>query len=163
MDRIIKFRGKTDKADLLFPNSKWVYGYLTIAKLHSLHKIHYQLEDCTWVDATVIPDTVGQFTGLYDKNGKGIYEGDILKTPKYWKDIDYWKGNDFRYYYVKWFDMSDCVFYGFHEVQCNLSEEELEEEKHYSGTRVGCNLAGNAHHFEVIGNIRDNSDLITTK
>jgi hypothetical protein len=48
-------------------------------------------------------------------------------------------------------------------VQCNLSEEELEEEKHYGGTRVGCNLAGNAHHFEVIGNIHDNKDLITIK
>lgn len=79
MNREILFRGKSVETN------EWVYGSYILEKYGNTPYICY-FEYGTFVNikqVEVIPETVGEFTGITDKNGIKIFEGDIVKTQPF--------------------------------------------------------------------------------
>ena len=72
--RKIKFRGKR------LSTREWVYGSLIQWKDGTMTIITENKEDHS--EFYVNPDTVGQHTGLKDRSGQDVYEGDLLRTPE---------------------------------------------------------------------------------
>ena len=127
MQRTINFRGK--RVD----NGEWVYGYFT--KYSPVAKGSIIETDID--DFQVIPETVGQFTGLTDKNGKEIYEGDICKVL--------YSSIGFQ------IDVMGVVYWGDWSMSYQIYL--LPNQDEYK-------LADYKSDIEVIGNIHDNPELL---
>lgn len=130
MDREILFRGKRDG------DGEWVMGDRAG---YSDYVMIWDLID-KGVGYLVDPSTVGQFTGLCDKNGVKIFEGDILYKEGHWT------------FYVG-YEMGAFRAIPLEPVQkLNWPHCTLEE-----FLRVGM---GDCKGFKVIGNIHDNPELL---
>lgn len=137
--RDIVFRAKVKRpAKPIFgeilPDGAWVYG-----ELHAASRVPH-IHDTPVSRQPIDPETVGQFTGIVDKNGNRIFEGDIVKV----KSLQYGKSlgmivcgiiiYDRGCFWVKRIDAE--------EIKQSLTSVELE------------------HDIEVIGNIYDNPELL---
>ena len=83
--RIIKFRGKSTLTD------EWFYGDL----VHSADKKRTAIlvnDKDSYDECEVVPETVGQFIGLYDCAGKEIFEGDILNFNGFTVEVRFVRG-----------------------------------------------------------------------
>lgn len=138
MNREIKFRGKALNGE------KWYYGSLIDYGDPAFCDIVRFNDDNEAIHECVDINTIGQFTGLHDKNGKEIYEGDIVK----WTD-EKDRMDKFLLCYVDWHKHL-CKFYlSFGEEQkVNDSRTDI-----FEMMRMGYN-------YEVIGNIYDNPELL---
>ena len=128
--REILFRGKWAYGD------EWIYGVPV-----KCYDGDWQIvTNCT--KTTVIPETVGQYTGLTDKNGKRVFEGDIVA-----------------------FDDSDGG-YEYQDTVTNIGEVKYSDLSFYFTDRVAVEMDdfyiknGKCEDIEVIGNTHDNPELL---
>ena len=132
MKREILFRGKQ------VDTNNWVEGSLILLK--RLCGIGYYINQISSILCQLPVDfeTVGKFTGLTDKSGKRIFEGDIMKS---------WLIDHSRewIHVVEWRDLS-------WHFKCTWASDRI--------TMFSATMLHSKNCFEVIGNIHDNPELL---
>lgn len=123
--RTIKFRGKDIKT------GEWLY--VDLRNKESVRHAFIATMHCC--NVKINPITIGQFTGLTDKNGNEIYEGDIVQSK------------------LKRLRKYDEIL-----QICFANSEYCGKDKYGSSTSLS--LLEHYHTLEIIGNIHDNPELI---
>lgn len=136
MKRSIKFRGLDYKNNWMFGTYYFGVMYPTSFEGHYIN------------DTMINPETIGQFTGLKDRNGTEVYEGDICKSTY---------GTQRPY---------EIAFGEFHD-SCALEGEEkttyvgfYTKETTGETSTFGKSIDGTTEYMEVIGNIHSNPELL---
>ena len=128
-------KGEKVRLDGTPVESKWVYG--GVCQYNEERAIIYQTEP-EIAKFSVYADTVGQYTGLNDRNGKKIFEGDIVSFADCWdtqhKGVVCWRS-------------------GSYDVDCSKSDNEEDKNFFRLFTAYACGA-------KIIGNIHDNSELL---
>lgn len=131
LHRPIEFRAKTfeDRFYSDISPARWLYGHLCISEYGLM-----VIQEENGFETVVQPDTVGQFTGLFDRNGRAIYEGDIIHDENFpW----------FADYVVKWDVIAARFILVNAESGAYLTPRDF-----------------NFDYVEVVGNIIDNPEMI---
>ena len=150
MVREILFRGKR------MDNGEWVYGFILHAQNDDSWCITNEVEYLHDVDG----NTVGQYTGLGDKNGVKIFDGDIVA----WRDKNFILNGHYTYGF-------DGYKYGDELIVRRLKSGFMLCKKHdgmpdipNANDKIDNYAFWNYHgFFEVIGNIHDNQGLLEVR
>ena len=131
--RQILFRGKT-------ACGAWVQGDLIHRKIWSSKFEVIRVDDRgfdNYTEYEIATDTIGQFTGLTDKNGNKIFEGDIIKIPDDYDEFGHNAGEIYEVYFC-------CGGFRLKPKYSKARGYWLEDDET----------------VEVIGNIHDNPELL---
>ena len=139
--REILFRGKRVRG------GEWVFGSFV-----SPNRIAVRIGEEIYASDIVSHETVGQFTGLYDKNGKRIFEGDIVRTQEYYDRPYSAKAKRKRHIGVV-----EYTVYKFADGRCYNVKWKV---KIANYGKYLCWDWSEFYDCEVIGNIHDNPEML---